>query len=65
LSYTECTKCPGYVCGVEEAGGNHRQEADTDVPVQHSADVTDGHVNIWHTATGVSFSHDQNGLSGE
>lgn len=50
---------------MEEAGGNHRQEADTDVPVQHSADVTDGHVNIWHTATGVSFSHDQNGLSGE
>jgi hypothetical protein len=46
---------------VEETGDHHRQDADIDVSAQHSADVTDGYVNIWQTATGVSFSHDKNG----
>jgi len=64
LSYTECTKCPDFVHGVKEAGDNHRQEVDTDVSVQCSADVTDGHVNIWQTVTGVSFLMTRMAISG-
>ena len=49
---------------MKEAGDNHRQEVDTDVSVQCSADVTDGHVNIWQTVTGVSFLMTRMAISG-